>query len=189
MEVMEAIRGRRSIRKFKTDPVGGELVEKVLEAGRWAPSRANTQCWRFIAVRHPEVRAHLAQTLPPGNRARPSVEAAPVVIAVCAELGKSGWHHGGLATDKGDWFMFDTGLACQNLMLAAHSLGLGTVAIGLLDAPKAAEVLEVPGNMEVVLLLPLGWPDERPPAPPRKSFEELCFAERYGQPLRRASVE
>ena len=183
MEVMEAVKGRRSIRKFKLDPVGEELLERVLEAGRWAPSWANTQCWRFIIVRSPEVKARLAQAIPLSNRARPSLETAPVVIAICAERGKAGWRRGELATDKGDWFMFDTGLACQNLMLAAHSLGLGTVAIGLFDAQKAAEVLEVPENVAVVLLLPLGWPDEEPQAPPRRSLSELCFAEKFGQPL------
>lgn len=183
MELMEAIKGRRSIRKFKPDPVDEELIRQVLEAGRWAPSWANTQCWRFAIVRNPEIKARLAETVPSTNRGRPGLVAAPVSIVLCAELGKSGWYKGSLATDKGDWFMFDTALACQNIMLTAHSLGLGTVPIGLFDAKKAAEILEIPENIQVVLLFPLGWPDEEPRIPPRKEIKELSFAEKYGQPL------
>ncbi len=181
MEVMEAIRGRRSIRKFKPDPVGDELMRTVLEAGRWAPSWANTQCPRFVVVRDSEVREKLAQICP--GRWSASVRDAPVVLVACAELGKSGWYKGGWVTDKGDWFMFDTALACQNLMLAAYSLGLGTVPIGYFDAKKAARLLDVPQDVQVVLLLPLGWPDEKPKAPLRKELKEVAFAEKYGRPF------
>ncbi len=75
-----------------------------------------------------------------------AVKSAPVVICVCAELGKAGYYKRTPGTDKGDWFMFDTGLMVENMALAAASLGLGTVIVSLLDARKAAEVLSLPGG-------------------------------------------
>ena len=185
MEVMQAIKGRRSIRKYKPDPVSDEAIETVLDAARWAPSWANTQCWRFVVVRDPEVRAKLAGALratSPGkeNRAAAAIRSAPVVIVACAELGRSGYYKGGeQATDKGDWFMFDVALAMQNLMLAAHAIGLGTVHVGLFEAKEVAKVLDVPANVAVVEMTPLGYPDEEPAAPGRKEFAEIVFQGNY----------
>ena len=135
MEVLEAIKTRRSVRRYKSAPVDDKAVQAVLEAGRWAPSWANTQCWRFIVVRDSKMKAAVADTLfkfkrPDGvvmeNPATKTINTVPVLIVVCAEMGKSGCRPGGVAvTEKGDWFMFDTALAVQNMVLAAHALGLG----------------------------------------------------------------
>lgn len=173
MDVIQAIRERRSVRKFKPDPVSDELVNAVLEAGRWAPSWANTQCWRFVVVRDPEIKAKLAETKSHNNPASEAIRIAPVTIVICAELEKSGYYKGEAPTDKGDWFMFDTALAAQNMMLAAHSFGLGTVPVGLFNAAKAGEVLGVPQNVAVVLMMPLGYPAEKPIAPRRKELAEI----------------
>ena len=85
-----------------------------------------------------------------------------------------------LATDKGDWYMFDVALAMQNLVLAAHSLGLGTVHSGLFDAKKAASILRVPEGFCVVSMTPLGYPDREPRPVPRKELSEIVFYDRYG---------
>jgi len=180
MELLEAIKTRRSIRKYKTTPVDGKSVELVLEAARWAPSWANTQCWRFIVVRDANIRSELAGTLSDNNRATSAIRQAPVVIVACAQLGKSGYYRGELATDKGDWFMFDVALAMQNLVLTAHSLGLGTVHVGLFDAKKAEAILKVPSGFCVVAMTPLGYPDEEPGVRPRKELSEIIFHDRYG---------
>jgi len=183
MEVMSAIKTRRSIRRYKPDPVREEDLQVILEAARWAPSWRNTQCWRFIVVRDPEVKAKLAGTLNiwPDNRAIPAIRSAPVVIAACAELGKSGYHEGKPATDKGDWFMFDVALAMQNLVLAAYSLGLGTVHVGFFDARKAAEILQLPEGIVIVEMIPLGYPDEEPKPKSRRELSEQVFYDKYGQ--------
>ena len=180
MEVMEAIKARRSIRKYKTAPVDDKIVELVLEAAHWAPSWANTQCWRFIVVRDANIKSELADTLTEGNPATEAVKNAPVLIVACAELGKSGYYRGEPATDKGDWFMFNVALAMQNLVLAAHSLGLGTVHVGAFNAQKAEAILEVPPGFCVVEMTPLGYPDEQPSARPRKELSEIVFCDRYG---------
>lgn len=191
MEVLEAIKTRRSIRKYKAAPVDDKTVELVLEAARWAPSWENKQCWRFIVVRDSNIKAELADTLIKVERGdtlvdNPSIEAirsAPIVIVACAELGKSGYRKDEKepATDKGDyWYMFDVALAMQNLTLAAHTLGLGTVHVGLFDAQKAAAMLEVPAGFCVVEMMPLGYPDQEPRPRPRMELPEIVFRDKYG---------
>ena len=182
MEVLEAIKSRRSIRRYKTTPVDDKTVGLVLEAAQWAPSWANTQCWRFILVRDSKIKTEVAGTLRETNRARQAIENAPVLIVTCAEMGRSGCRDGAPVTDKGDnWYMFDVALAMQNLVLAAHSLGLGTVYVGAFDAKKAASILGVPQGFCVVAVTPLGYPDQEPgPAPKRKELAEIVFYDKYG---------
>jgi nitroreductase len=192
MELFEAIKNRRSIRRYKSDPVDDKKIEAILEAGRWAPSWANTQCWRFIVVRDPKIKARLADTLmkiklPDREIPNPGAmafSAAPVVIVVCGEIGKSGGKHGSVGeyvTDKGDWFMFDTALAVQNMVLAAHGLGLGTVIMGAFDAVQAEKALGVPTGYRVVTMFPVGVPDQEGKAPPRKELSEIVVKDKWGK--------
>lgn len=191
MELFEVIKTRRSIRRYKTDPVDEKKIEAILEAGRWAPSWANTQCWRFIVVRDPATRAKVAESLMKiklpdkevENPGAKSLNTAPVLIVVCAETGKSGCKPGSsgggeFVTDKGDWFMFDTALAVQNMVLAAHALGLGTVIMGLFDAQKAEKALDVPKGYRVVAFFPVGVPDQESKVPPRKELAEIVFKDK-----------
>jgi len=182
VEVLEAIKTRKSIRRYKTTPIDDKTIELVLEAARWAPSWRNTQCWRFIVVRDEGVKAELADVLGT-NRAADATRTAPVVIVACAVLRTSGYSRDGEpATDKGDWYMFDVALAMQNLVLAAHSLGLGTVHVGLFDAKKVATILRVPSDSCVVEMTPLGYPEQEPEPRPRlrKELSEIIFYDRYG---------
>ena len=181
MDALEAIKSRRSIRKYKPDPIDDTLLTKVLDAARLAPSWANTQCWRFVVVKDPVTKGKLADTLTPTNSAMNSIRNAPVVIVACAEMGKAGFHGPGVPdTDKGDWFMFDVALAMENLALAAHALGLATVHVGLFDAKKAEAVLGVPPGFCVVEMTPLGYPDQVRDARPRKELSEIIFYEKWG---------
>jgi len=179
MDLMDAIKGRRSIRKYKPDLVPEEALQTVMEAVRWAPSWANTQCWEVIVVKDPKVKSELSTALPKGNPALSSMTEAPLVLVLCGEKGISGYYKGQPVTEKGDWLMFDTGLAMENLCLAAHTLGLGTVVIGMFDHRKAAEILGVPQNVEVVAMTPLGYPASEGPAPRRKEIAEFVHYEKY----------
>lgn len=179
MDLMEAIKGRRSIRKYKPDPVPEEALHTLMEAVRWTPSWANTQCWEVIVVKDPKVKSELSTALPKGNPALSSMTEAPLVLVLCGKKGISGYYKGQPATEKGDWLMFDTGLAMQNLCSAAHALGLGTVIIGLFDHRKAAEILSVPQNVEVVAMTPLGYPATGGVSPKRKEISEFVHQERY----------
>lgn len=190
MDLFDTIINRRSIRKYRSDNVDDKLVEKVLEAGRWAPSWGNSQCWRFIVVRDPGIKAEIAGSLfgfklPDRDLANPAQKAfsiVPLVIVVCAEICRAGFHpkNGKAETDKGDWFMFDVALAVQNMVLTAHALGLGTVIVGAFDAQKVEKILNVPPGYRVVTLFPLGVPDKKVTAPPRKTLSDITFNNRWG---------
>ena len=182
MDVLEAIKKRRSIRVFKSTPVEQNALDTILEAGRLAPSWANTQTWRFVIVRDNNVKTQLADNATAlGSRNNSVLKQAPVVIAACAELNKAGCREGKPRTDKeGYWFMFDVALAMENMVIEAQELGLGTLYIGAFDAKKAGSVLDVPEGYSCVVLLPLGYPDEQPEARTRKEISEIIFKDKFG---------
>ena len=182
MDVLEAIRKRRTIRAYKTSPVDEQTLDTILEAGRLAPSWGNTQTWRFVVVKDSSIKTQLVEnSIRPGNRGLEAVRQAPVVIAACAELEKAGYRDGQPSTDKGGyWYMFDAGLALENMVLAAESFGLGTLFIGGMDAKKAESILGVPQGYACVILMALGYPDEQPEARPRKEAAEVVFKEKFG---------
>ncbi len=181
MEVLEAIRTRRSIRKYKSDPVDDKTLETVLEAARQAPSWANTQCWRFVVVKDGATKSNLSNTLNETNPARDAICNAPLVIVACAQMGRAGLKDGEVMTDKGDWFMFDVALSMQNLVLAAHSLGLGTVYVGRFDAGEAARILSVPEGYRAVAMTPLGYPAETKEPRPRKELGEIVHYDKWDE--------
>ncbi len=179
MELFEAISGRRSVRKFKDDPVPQELVDQLLTAAQWAPSWAHTQAVEAVVVSRPELKAALQESLPVTNPAYRAMVDAPLVVAICARTGKAGFYKGQAATHWGDWLLFDAGLAMQNFMLAAHGVGLATVCVGLFDAAKAAAALQAPPGVEVVALTPLGYAAAEAKVPPRKPREDFVRWEGY----------
>lgn len=181
MELLDAIKGRRSIRSYQPDPVSDADLAYILEAARWAPSWANTQCAEFIVVRDAAVKQQLAETVGESNPARPAFAQAPIIIAACARTKLSGFFKGSPATDKGDWLLFDVALALQNLTLAAYERGLGTVHVGFFDSVKAGLVLNVPDGHTVVELLPLGRPAKEGRLTPRKPLDESVFYNGYGR--------
>jgi nitroreductase len=181
MDTLECIKARRSVRKYKSDPVPPEKLNEVLEAFRLAPSWANLQPWELVVVTDPAMKEKLQDTLPKGNPARSAMVQAPVVIAVCGVKGKSGMYKNEAVTALGDWFMFDLGIAAQNLCLAACALGLGTVHAGYLDHQKASELLGLPPDRTVVELVPLGFPDHEPKNPGRKALAEFVHRDQYGK--------
>jgi nitroreductase len=184
MDVFEAINTRRSIRKFRDRPVEPEKLEKVLEAARMAPSWSNLQCWRFVVVKDPAVRAKLSDLSYvesffatygfAKNPAQRAVAEAPVVIVACADPVKSGllWEQ--------PYYLVDAGIATQNLMLAAHALDLGTVFVGVFDEAGVKALLGIPAGIRVIGLFPLGYPVEaKKSGPPRKPLEEIVFDGRW----------
>ena len=179
MDTIESIKTRRSIRQYKDTPVTDEQLKTVLEAVQWAPSWSNTQCWEIVVVKDPAVKEKLAETLSPGNPSTDAIKNAPVVIVACATKGKSGYYKGQSITTKGDWLMYDMGLAMQNLCLAAQALGLGTVQIGAFTPEDAEKVLGVPDGVTVVAMTPLGVPAADSRAPKRRALEEFVHYDKY----------
>jgi nitroreductase len=180
VDTLEAIKTRRSIRRYKPDPVEDGKLAQVMEAARWSPSWANTQTWRFIIVKTDVIKQELAGALSMNNPATNAIKTAPIVIVICSELKKAGFYRGEASTVRGDWFMFDAGVAMENLALAAHALGLGTVIIGAFDQSKVEAALGVPEGFAVVAMTPLGYPDGEARVTPRKELADMVFNEKFG---------
>ncbi len=167
MEFMDVISKRRSIRKFKSDPVPKEDIEYIVEAARLAPSWANSQCWKFIVVTDPEIKSELAKA---GNG---WIAKAPVVIAACADPSRPG------TKEDQEYYMLDVGIAMEHLILAAADRGLGTCWIGAFDEKAAKSALGVPENIRVVASTPLGYPDEAPDPRQRRPLNEVMCSDKY----------
>lgn len=179
-DLLEIIKGRRSIRKYEARDVPDEILEQILESVRWAPSWTNCQCWEVVVIRDPAIKAQLQATFPPkGNPAFQAIVQAPILLALCAKTGTSGYYKDMPATQFGDWMMYDLGLATQNLCLMAHRLGLGTVIAGVFDHARAKAVIHVPDNYELVTLVPLGYPAKVGSAPKRRETHEFTHHNRF----------
>ncbi|MDD5948663.1 MAG: nitroreductase family protein [Lachnospiraceae bacterium] len=174
MEAVEMIKGRRSVRKYKDTPVSHEVLEEVVAAAAYAPSWKNTQITRYIAVEDKEKIAKVAQNCVPGHNAE-IISGAPMLVVVTGIQKRAGYERdGSYTTSKEDrWQNFDCGIATQTFCLAAHEKGLGTVIMGIFDEDKVKEVITVPKNQEVMALVAVGYPDEEPQAPKRKTVEDL----------------
>ncbi|MHB1421278.1 MAG: nitroreductase family protein [Bacillota bacterium] len=175
MEFMEVVAARRSIRKYQPTPVEPEKINKVLEAARLAPSWKNGQCWRFIVVTSEETRTAITACLPEGNVGAKANLQAPVTIVLCFDPAESDVY------DGKDYAMLDVGIAMEHLVLAAADEGLGTNWQGLLSEDQMRQVLGIPDNIRVAAISPLGYPDQAPRQRPRKTIQEIVFAEKWGQ--------
>ena len=167
MEVLEAIRTRRSIRKYESRPVPEESVRKILEAGRWAPSASNAQPWNFIVLRDEGVRNEVAQAAPYGK----FLAEAPLGIAVVIDPAAS--------THPVE----DGAIATQNMILAAHALGLGTCWIGSYGSDyeeRVKEILGIPEGKRLLSIVSVGFPAESRKSV-RRELGELAFSDRYGK--------
>jgi nitroreductase len=172
MDVLEAIKGRRSIRAFKNQDVPAEIVEKLIDAARWAPSAGNIQPWEFIIVRKPEIKRRLAEAA----LGQSFIEEAPVVIVVCADENCSSQGYG--VRGKTLYCIQDTAAAIQNIHLAAYSLGLGTCWVGAFREEGARKILGIPQGVKPVAIVPVGYPAEAPPPPNRKPLNKIVH---YGK--------
>lgn len=175
MTAKECILGRRSIRKFKAEPVSHELLSEIVETASYAPSWKHSQITRYIAVEgalKEKIARECSSLYPPNGDI---ISSAPVLMAVTIIKNRSGFERdGSFSTPKGSgWQMYDAGIASQSLCLAAYEKGLGSVILGLFDQSEAESLLALPEDRELAALIPLGYPDEAPAAPRRKPVEEL----------------
>ncbi len=182
MELHEAIMTRRSVRKFTDYRVTEEEINEIMDAVRWSPSWANTQCWEFIIIRDSELIKEVTDTYTSTNPARKCSESASVLIAVCAKSDSAGFKKGEPSTKFDSWFMFDLGIAVQTISLKAHDMGLGSVIVGSMDHDKCAELLNVKAPYEVAAILPVGKPVEfKKEGPKRREISEFTHLNRFGE--------
>lgn len=178
-QFMDLVRGRRSIRRFTGQEIEPEKLAEIFAAAGWAPSWGNSQCWEVVVVYNREIKAGLAESLTPKNPATRTVANAPVVLAICGQARKSGWYSGKQVSRYEDWLMYDLGLLSQNICLAAHNLGLGSVIVGAFDHDRAEELLQIPAAFKLVSLIPLGYPDHAPSPPARRPVAEFIHYDRF----------
>ena len=174
MTVTECIETRRSIRKYRPDPVDHSLLESIVALASYSPSWKNTQITRYTAVEDSSLLNEIADKYTPDYNSK-IIRQAPMLMAVTFIKGRSGFERdGSYSTKKEDrWQMFDVGAACQTFCLAAKEKGLGTVIMGIFDEDGISELLHIPEEQELAALIAIGWPDIDPDAPKRKSTEEL----------------
>jgi len=153
MDALQAIHTRRSIRKYTSEPVADEQIEQILKAGMMAPSARNEQAWQFVVVRRPEMLEALSRVSPYSGMARQ----AQAVIVVCGDRERE------TVADLSYWAL-DCSAATQNMLLAAHALGLGAVWVAIYPRPERIaalrQVLPLPDTVVPLCLVPLGHPAE-----------------------------
>ena len=175
MTAKECIMGRRSVRKFKPDAVDHALLASIVDTAAFAPSWKNTQIARYIAVEG-ALKDRIADeaTLAWPNNGK-IIKGAPLLIAVTMVTGRSGFERdGSYSTDRKDgWQIYDAGIASETFCLAAFEEGLGSVIMGIFDGAIASSLLEVPEGQELMALIAVGYPDEEPAAPKRKTSADL----------------
>lgn len=169
MDVMTALGERRSVRAYQEREVEQDKLDRVLEAGRLAPSARNLQEWKFVVVRDPELRLALGEAA----NGQKFVGQAPVVIVACA----TETHHVmpcGLPT-----FQIDVAIAITNMTLQAVAEGLGTCWIGAFKPEEVKRLLSIPEEVCIVELLPLGYPAHPPSPKARKALAEIVSYDKW----------
>ncbi len=173
MEVMEAIKGRRSIRHYLDREVSDELILELLDAARWAPSAGNLQPWEFVLVRDPARKRDIARAA----LNQMFIAEAPAVIVVCADTFRSASIYGTRGATL--YCLQDTAAAIQNMLLAAHARGLGTCWVGAFREADVGRLIRAPAGVRPVAIVPVGYPAERPRPPPRRSVREILHHETF----------
>lgn len=172
MKFSQLIHTRYSVRSYAEKPVEKEKLVQVLEAARMAPSAVNFQPWHFIVITQSSSLGKLHQAYQ-----RDWFRAAPVVIVACVDHSLS-WKRN---IDGKDFADIDVAIAVDHLILQATELGLGCCWVCNFDAQKCAELLQLPGTIEPVVMIPVGYPaeDEEPKEKKRKLFEDIIHWEAF----------
>jgi len=173
MDILETIKNRRSIRTYKRQDLAQETLDKLLEAARWAPSAGNVQPWAFVIVTSQKIK----QGISLGAFGQKTLEEASIVIVVCADEKRAEQSYG--SRGKTLYCLQDTAAAIQNIMLTAHSLGLGSCWVGAFKEEEIRKVIKAPKEMRPIALIPIGYPNENPAARNRRPLSEITRKETF----------
>lgn len=173
MDVFAAIKGRRSVREFKPDPVDEKDLEKILNAGRLSPSAGNCQPWDFVVVRDDAVKQKLVRAA----LGQSFLAEAPVVVVVCANIHRTAERYGKRGAEL--YCIQDTAAATQNILLAAHALGYGACWAGAFDEEAAAKAVKAPRDVRPLGIIPIGRPAEKPEATSRLPLSKIVHENEY----------
>ena len=174
MEFYDVIRTRRSVRSYQDRDIPDEVLERVLDAARIAPSGNNRQPWSFVVVRDGGKRELIAQACYDQG----FIATAPVVVVCCAKQYPNSYDPW-----KDNCYLADGVIAIDHLVLAARNEGLGSCWIGAIHDKQVKEIVSVPDDVDVLIMVTLGYPasDSAFSGPAsRKHLGEMCFLETYG---------
>src|SRR3989338_8512646 len=168
-DILDIIKSRRTIKEFVPKFVSWEKISRILDAGRHAPSCGNLQNWKFIVAIKPELKERLAAAA----YEQYEIVQAFALIVICAEPEKAERYYG----DKGKtvYTVQNCAAAAQNMLLEAHSIGLGTRWVGAFDQDKVKNLLKVPEEVEVHALVALGYAKNIPSKPAKYPLETLVY--------------
>lgn len=162
--LVDVILSRRSVRRYQKKEIPRDAMDKILEAGRQAPSAMNRQPWHFIVVTSNESKKELSKWLFTKH-----IKDSPVTIVGCAKTG---------FLDR-KWSIIGTSIALQNMVIAAWALGIGSCWIGGFKEDKVKELLEIPDKWKIVALVTLGYPDKTPHVKRKKPIEKVVSIDRF----------
>jgi nitroreductase len=169
MDVFDAISQRSSIRAYKTTDVEEDKLKKILEAAKFSPSASNRQDWKFVIIRSKETKKKLARAA----FGQSFIGEAPIVIVACGTEPKTFMACGQPA------YTVDVSIAFTHMILQAQELGLGTCWIGAFEEDEVKKVLNIPKEIRVVAMTPVGYPNQSPSQKFRKSLEQIACYEKY----------
>jgi nitroreductase len=171
METWDAIRSRRNVRQYTDEPIDGEVLDRILEAGRRAPSSMNWQPWNFVVVTDRDQLAELAKVWQGARH----VPGSAATVAFVAQEPDDEMHH--------DWLQYDVGQATANMMITAADLGIGAGHAACMDQEQAQRVLGFPDGFRCLYLMALGHPADRPlkpiQNPDRRPFDDVVHRGRW----------
>ncbi|MEM3546282.1 MAG: nitroreductase family protein [Candidatus Bathyarchaeia archaeon] len=173
VDFYEVVRTRRSIRSYKPDPIPDDVLMRILEAARIAPSGSNRQPWKFILVKNEELKKKLAVAC----HDQTFIAEAPIIIVACGY--NIHWNRGEYMGDLS--MLVDVSIAFTHLILAARAEGLGTCWIGSFSNDKVKKLLGIPEDVNVVAITPLGYPKDQgfEEPGPRKPLSEIISIDRF----------
>lgn len=177
--ILKLILSRQSDRSYNDKPVENEKIERIIEAGRMAPSACNAQPWKFIIVTGPELESRVSEAASARLLGMNSfVSQAPVLLVVVREKANMSSRIGTTIKNK-DYSLIDIGIASENICLQAHAEGIGSCMIGWFDEKQVKKILGIPSGKRVELIITLGYPAKELREKRRKPLSETVSYNKY----------
>lgn len=175
MELIDGLKTRRSIRKFKNVLIDDSIIIKTIDNARFYPSWKNSQTVRFVLVKNTKLKEEISKACLGFEHNTQIINSCPEMIVVLTIKNRSGYERDGSPTTSlGSHFeSFDAGLACENLMLSLHNENIGSCVLGIYDEARVREILSLDDTYKVSCLLPIGYPSEEAVAPKRKEVNDI----------------
>ncbi|MEN3037747.1 MAG: nitroreductase family protein [Candidatus Kryptonium sp.] len=167
MNFFEVLRKRRSVRKFKDEPISEDKLKLIYEAINSAPSAGNLQAYEVFVVKDKNKLKQLADAA----LSQEFIAQAPLALVFCANPARSRWRYGSRGEEL--YSLQDATIACAYAQLSATALGLGSVWVGAFDEDEVRRIISIGKNLIPIAILPIGYPDESPEPTPRREIKDL----------------